>query len=66
MADRTKSILEETRKWSVWAFMGVLLFAGKATVKDAVREELAPLQVQVRALEMKVAALEAMQKTNNK
>jgi len=59
MADRTKSLLEEARKWGVVALLGFVVAGGKSVMKDAVREEVTPLKEQIRQLEIKVAKLEA-------
>jgi hypothetical protein len=59
MADSTKSMLEEARKWFVVGLLGLMAIGGKSIVRDAVSEGIAPLREQVRQLELKVAKLEA-------
>lgn len=59
MPEKPRSILEEFRKWSVTGMIALLIFAGKSTVRDVVREEVGELQRTVRRLEIQVATLEA-------
>lgn len=59
MAEKARSYLEDFRKWSMTAGIAVLLFAGKSTVREVVREEVGELQRTVRRLEIQVATLEA-------
>jgi len=59
MPEKSKSMIEELRKWSVTGMVALLIFAGKSTVRDVVREEVGELQKTVRRLEIQVAQLEA-------
>ena len=59
MPDKAKSYFEELRKWSLTAMVAVLVFAGKAQIREVVREEIGELQRTVRRLEIQVATLEA-------
>lgn len=59
MPEKPRSIVEELRKWAVTGMVAVLIFAGKSTVRDVVREEVGELQRTVRRLEIQVATLEA-------
>jgi len=59
MADRTKSLLEEARKWVVVGLLGLMVTGGKSVMRDAATEAIAPLKEQIRQLEIKVAKLEA-------
>lgn len=59
MAEKARSWIEELRKWSVTGMVGLLIFAGKSTIRDVVREEVGELQRTVRRLEIQVATLEA-------
>lgn len=61
MADKTKTMLEEARKWVVVGLLGLMAAGGKSVMRDAVSEGMAPLREQVRQLELKVAKLEANQ-----
>jgi len=61
MAERTKTLLEEVRKWVVVGLLGLMAAGGKSMVRDAVSDGIAPLREQVRQLELKVAKLEAGQ-----
>jgi hypothetical protein len=59
MAEKARSWIEELRKWSVTGMVALLIFAGKSTIRDVVREEIGELQRTVRRLEIQVATLEA-------
>lgn len=59
MAEKARSWIEELRKWSVTGMVALLIFAGKSTIRDVVREEVVELQRTVRRLEIQVATLEA-------
>jgi hypothetical protein len=59
MAERTKTLVEEVRKWVVVGLLGLMAAGGKSMVRDAVSDGIAPLREQVRQLELKVAKLEA-------
>jgi len=59
MPDRTKSLLEEARKWVVVGLLGLMVAGGKSVMRDAATEAIAPLREQIRQLEIKVAKLEA-------
>jgi hypothetical protein len=59
MPEKPRSIIEELRKWSVTGMVALLIFAGKSTIRDVVREEIGELQRTVRRLEIQVATLEA-------
>ncbi|NDD55443.1 hypothetical protein EBZ39_16535 [bacterium] len=61
MAERTKTLVEEVRKWVVVGLLGLMAAGGKSMVRDAVSDGIAPLREQVRQLELKVAKLEAGQ-----
>ncbi|NBU11812.1 MAG: hypothetical protein EBS84_22910, partial [Proteobacteria bacterium] len=58
---RTKTLVEEVRKWVVVGLLGLMAAGGKSMVRDAVSDGIAPLREQVRQLELKVAKLEAGQ-----
>jgi hypothetical protein len=59
MPEKPRSFIEEIRKWAVTGMVALLIFAGKSTIREVVREEIGELQRTVRRLELQVATLEA-------
>ena len=59
MPDKQKALLDKLPGWVCTALLTLIVFAGKSTVREVVREEVGELQRTVRRLEIQVATLEA-------
>jgi hypothetical protein len=59
MPEKKTAMLDKVPGWICTAMLTLILFAGKSTIRDVVREEIGELQRTVRRLELQVATLEA-------
>lgn len=59
MPEKKTALLDKLPGWVCTALLTLIVFVGKSTVRDVVREEVSELQRTVRRLEIQVATLEA-------
>lgn len=59
MPEKKTAFIDKVPGWVCTALLTLIVFAGKSTVREVVREEIGELQRTVRRLELQVATLEA-------
>jgi hypothetical protein len=59
MPEKKTAFIDKVPGWVCTALLTLIVFAGKSTVREVVREEIGELQRTVRRLEIQVATLEA-------